>query len=183
MTTVVVSFKDGKVYADTQTTNLQQACDNTMLDKVLGSITYGVETVYELATTKIHKVEDKLIFSAVGNCEIIDKCYMAIAGNDPLPSPTKEDHLNTVIIIVTRTGETTTLKTYESCYDATPWWSKQRYTWKRSIVKKQEGYETFGSGKMYAMGALMSGSNPEESIVAASKVCVYTNAIVQSEGF
>ena len=187
ITTIIVDFKEGRVYADRQTTNTHAQCENKLFDTLIGNKVYGVTTLYENQTTKVHKLDNGIIFSAAGSCDIIDKCHQAVMHNKPLPSPTEEDHLGTTILVVTKTGDaenaTITLTTYSSRRKSTSWYREQQFEWERKSFKKTEGYATLGSGQQYAMGALMAGATPEEAIVATSKVCLYTNADVQSEGF
>lgn len=165
MSTVIIDFKNKKVFTDTQMTRKSWKANKWISVISFGILSDGVKSTWTdfTQTTCKATLRENFIIVGTGCSRTIEKfatCY-------PTSLPNAAE--NTSIFVLSSLDSTVRVLEYQS----TKKWGFCR--WKESSYNKSSGYITIGSGSSYAFGALMANVAPEDAIKAASKADVYTN--------
>ncbi|WP_290738585.1 hypothetical protein [Haliea sp.] len=159
MTTVIIDFKDKKVLADKQTTQMFYKGSS----KHLNDKSFAIDT-----NDKIHRHDDILLTGSGDRDEIL-RLIRIYKNRGHIVEPNLPD---VTIAVVRAKGDGLFIELYNSVKGKHFWNSP---TWDLKLIQGDDNVITFGSGGDYAMGAIKAGVSSEEAMIAASKCDKYTS--------
>lgn len=166
MTTVIIDYEEQRVYADKVGT-VYRDNSNTLMERLfIGSSPIDEVVSFTKTQDKIRRTCGGYLLTGAGCSRTMEMFY-----DWPHRIPPTPKNKTTVIILVP-CGHTTRQITY-TCSGQRKWW-KPREKWKQKVEVRSKGYYCIGSGQDFATGAMYSGANPSEAIVAASHADIST---------
>lgn len=167
MTTVIVDFKNKKVYADKTRTSLRDCTNSFLVRAFIGESAIDEYSHFDDGVCKLRTTSDGCILTGVGNADVI-------SAFGKYPSCIPDTPKSSTDVVILRSKENAVRVIRYSCSDRNKIFGKKK--WIETVNMKSEGYLVLGSGKNFALGALYSGASPAEAILAASKLDPFTSS-------
>lgn len=178
MTTIIIDEKTKAIYADSQTTTTETASNSSI---IFPKNEFKVTTLQPDAEKVFYISKEVGWITATGCVKMLNECVQLSARNNEFTLPDISKGYRDVKIININSGvggkidvmeyQPKTKKVYRFF---------EKHYWKDCWTRLgTDSILFYGSGSLYAEGAYRACNNPVQSIIAASKCDLYTNANVK----
>ncbi len=176
MTTIIVDTLEKKVYADRQCTNMQATNQRGFVSTLLLGEDFGEHTILHKDICKVYKIQQSggvkdFIFAGCGDADFNTVCCSTLINEDPLPIIPEDSDVSLVMML--DKGNFCEVYLYE-VEEIGIIFKKRR--WKRTLLSNNIRYHTFGSGSVFAKGALYTGVGIEDVFNSVSLCDPYTSS-------